>query len=276
MREYEYKEFATLLATEAQFYPSPGALTQGKADGYFESLGRFELNDVKAAFKRLRERSEFFPTIRAIVEQAEGAPGEKAEVAWNTFFGLLSEGTEASVQFYDRAMAYAVESLGGYIAISDDLRESTIEMVANYERRFKAAYKLASDRDLAPRKQYYAGWIESSNRLNHMGLRAWADRTKEKYFNIPVCVVTTNEYRKLKLPFEVDTMQIEGAARRALEAGGSLLLGYMPEQRKPQLQIVAPASEPDSSPEISEFEKRRLLKQIQSMGKSMRDEAVGT
>ncbi|HKX31350.1 MAG TPA: hypothetical protein VJ302_26935, partial [Blastocatellia bacterium] len=146
MTENDYTAFADTLRNEAQFYPGTATLTATKIRGYFDSLGRFELPVIKQILVRLRERSEFFPTIRAIVEQAEGSVIERAEMAWHTFYSLLSEGEYVSLWLYDKAIAYAIESLGGWMKIVDELREASIEMLANFEKRFKGAYKLASDR----------------------------------------------------------------------------------------------------------------------------------
>ena len=266
MTDSDFQEFSGLLTNESQFYPQVASLTATKIRGYFESLSRFDLRAVKEAFTRLRERSEFFPTIRAIVEQCEGSIQDRAEMAWHTFFSLLNEGEYPSIWLYDKAMAYAVETLGGWLTIVNELREAKIEMIANFEKRFKAAYKIGTDRNesLQPRI-HYAGLYEANNRQNLSNLGGWSDRVGAKALKLPVCIVSTDRYRRLDIPFDVQTMQIQERARMALESGGNDLRGYLPTP------IAQPAALPPagSCDEISEFERKQIIARIRSLAKPM-------
>ncbi|HKX30632.1 MAG TPA: hypothetical protein VJ302_23285, partial [Blastocatellia bacterium] len=113
---------------------------------------------------------------------------------------------------------------------------------------------------------HWAGLYEASNRQNLSGLGGWSERAEAKTVALPVCVVSTDKYRKLNIPFDVRTMQIEAHAQAALESGGSSLRAYLPTPVKQPAQLQ-PA--PENSEPISEEERRQILGQIRSLIKPM-------
>lgn len=266
MNPGDLKEFSKLLSAEAELYPQTAKVTAGRIQAYFESLSRFDLETIRAALQALRERSEFFPTIRAVVESLEGSGDDRANQAWSTFLDAASDGGYASVKFLDPATATAViGTFGGWLPACRALREAEAPMVAHYRKSFVAAYQTARK---FPREveTYQAGHYEIQNRAGG----AWAVRMQ--VIVNPVLIVGLRESKELRLPFDASTGRLTGEAQAriaaAMNAEGARQLIEWASGERPQaaLGVGVPQLPQSSDPEITHEEAARFVAVAQRNG----------
>ena len=133
-----------------------------------------------------------------------------------------------SAHCYDIGMAYAVESWGGWVDAVIGLRDATPEMLASYDKRFKASYRLAVNNPAVSKERYFVGQAEAINRENADKLNTWAIRTGAKELRVQVVAITLNGHAVLDMPFNPRTMQMLPEARLTLIDGGQTLQRYLP------------------------------------------------
>jgi hypothetical protein len=258
MTEKDSNKFSERMTDEALAYPQSGAMTSARISIYFESLSGYELETITAALQSLRYRCKFFPSIAEICEAIGSSPTDRAEVAWRTLLRAISEGEMVSAYFYDKAMAYAVESMDGWLTAVHELWNPTPEMLASYEKRFKTSYRLATDKPALAKNQYFAGHCEASNRENLKNVSNWAYRSKTKFLTVQAAVISAGKYGVIEIPFDSNSMQMDSNAQAALVAGGAALRPFIPQKA-----IAAPIEEhTDQGPELSDDEKRELISRI--------------
>jgi hypothetical protein len=264
MNQTDYEKFLEELERTAEAFGVK--LTPSRTATYFDDLRDLPLDAVISALANSRRTLSFFPKIAELRGFAAGSSADNAELAWRTLISLCSEGEYPSLQMYDRAMAYAIDCFGGWIATINELREASAEMLASFEKRFKASYRVASERPSAVNPPgYFCGSLEAENRRNQAVMLAWAGRSGAAAIHLPVCAVTTTGYVSLRIAFDPQSMRIEANAEAALAAGGEALKAYLPTL--PPVLPQLPASE-DSEP-ISEFEKKQILAEMRRLIKPM-------
>lgn len=238
-------------------------------DVYFAGLSDLTIDAVEYACKRAVHECKFFPKIAELREMCAGSLQDHAEMAWRTFCRLcVDESHYPSLQVYDPALAFAIRQFGGWIEAARRMNEASPEMARAYENQFKTSYKLGLNHaDAKP--EYFAGFYEAQNRQS-LGR---TDRAKGREIDLTVCLVRTNEYRRLTMPFDLETGYLTGAAQSALESGGKELQAYLPAPVQPQAQLP-PAPSADDEP-ISEFERRQIMANIKRLaGKKIMPEAL--
>jgi hypothetical protein len=256
MNQSDLTDFSALMRSEAELYPNAAATTPIRIQAYFESLERFDFDVIRTTLRRLRERSEFFPSIRAIVEDLEGSGDDRANQSWATLLQAADDGGNASVKFLDPAAATATDvALGGYLQAARLLRVADEQMVAHYRKAYVQAYLTARK---FPRQveTYRAGVFEFQN----SGGGSWTLRMTT--YTGPVRLIGLREVKEIRLPFDAQTGQLTSEARLMIEAAhteqGARRLLEVGRTRVPQL-MPAPDDEP-----VSHGEAMKFLKQVET------------
>lgn len=256
MNESDLKEFTSLMRAEAELYPNAAATTAARIQAYFDSLQRFDLESIRITLRQLRERNEFFPSIKSVVENLEGSHDDRAGQSWRVLLDAVDDGGNASVKFLDPAAASAMDAVfGGYLPAARMLREADEPMVAHYRKSYMQAYQTARK---FPRQveTYRAGNYEFQNSAGG----AWALRMTQYYG--PVRLIGMREVKEVRLPFDAQTGKLTSEARLMIEAArteeGARRLLAVGATKAPQLP-PAPNAEP-----ISHKEAMKLLKAVES------------
>lgn len=113
----------------------------------------------KAVLLALKTLS-FFPKPSDLLRILEGAPEDRALIAWQTLEkAIRTVGSWDSVRFDDPALSAAVEGLGGWTKVC----EWTEEEMPFRRREFEQLYRVFADRRI-PGPEWHPGWIEINNR----------------------------------------------------------------------------------------------------------------
>ena len=145
MTQEDFQKFATIMTAAAETVgkkaPGEGALGLS-----FAALKKYSIEQVKAAVAAHLSGPEgrFMPTPSHIVEQIEGRPEDRAAIAWATVERELKLGKGyESVRFPLPAYHYAVEQMGGWIALSDKYDAATVRDVQYLAAKFAQFYGIA-------------------------------------------------------------------------------------------------------------------------------------
>lgn len=164
MTQKDYAEFTAILNGAADALaknrPSKDAIMMT-----FDILSRFDLEQVRQAYKAhlAGKDGRYWPTPSHIVEQIEGRPEDRAAIAWATVERELKLGKGyESVRFPLPAYHYAVEQMGGWIALSDKYDAATVRdvqyLAAKFAQFFGIAERLNADWGDVP--EYLVGVFE--------------------------------------------------------------------------------------------------------------------
>lgn len=239
MVENNRQPFAEMCAYEARnFYPAGERLSKERVNAYFDTLQRFDLCIIQAALVALRERCKFFPSVMEIVEVIDASPLDRSKIAWETITRVIEEGEMCSIYARDKAMAYAIEAMGGGLKLMDLVRSATVEMWASYGKEFREFYQIGAKGLQHPSVQYFPGYAETYNREHADQLSQWANNTGRGMVNQHVLVVATDRYDAYQIPFDAYTMQMDAAVRRLLPAAEKEALtpyGFVPALDRPEL-----------------------------------------
>lgn len=260
MTRSDFGPFSAMLTTEATAYPQSAAMNGDRIGLYFESLDRFSLDQIKQALKTIRAKAKFFPTVAEIIEALESSATDKAEIAWRTFLNATAEGEWYSAYVYDKGIAYAIDVMGGWMDAVNAVRTTSPEMLASFEKRFKASYRLATDRPALAKKNYFLGMTETTNRQNVGQLAAWTRGAKK--LGQKVVVITTHKHGVLEMPVDLATMGLSESAQKDLAAGGQALKNYLPAPA-PERKMLPEST--DAEP-ITKSEQRAILAQVRAIG----------
>lgn len=136
----------------------------------FNLLQKYELTDIqRAVYEHLKTKDgKYFPTPSHIIQLLEGNTDETYEVAWRLFLKAVRKyGGYETVKFPDPAFHYAIEQLGGWVKVNNDINELTEKEIAFYGKDFKMLYavgKRNSNWESVP--VALAGAIEQENSFN--------------------------------------------------------------------------------------------------------------
>jgi hypothetical protein len=258
MTEMDRERFGIALTGLAEIFNEP--VSTPRMNAYFSALSDLSIDRVEAAVAQLMRTAKFFPKPIEIREALQGSTRDQAETAWRTFLKLvIEENYYPSLQVQDGTLAFAIEQFGGWIEANRRVNGASAEMLRAYENQFKVSYQLALQQGHC-RSRYLVGFYEAANRENAGRMQ----RAQGNEILLAVCLVGTGDYQRLSMPFDLNTGQLTGAARLALEHGK--VQPYLPAPTKPQALLESGAE--DSEP-ISEFERRQILAQIQGLIKPM-------
>ena len=165
MTQENYKEFCNIMAAAAETVgrqrPSGPALTIS-----FEALKKFSIEQIQAAISAHLSgpNGRFMPTPSHIVEQIEGRPEDRAAVAWALVERLLNAvgGAYESTRFPLPAYHYAIEQLGGWIALGDKYADASPRELQFLSQKFMQFYGIAerSGLDWGGVPEYLVGIFE--------------------------------------------------------------------------------------------------------------------
>jgi hypothetical protein len=123
-------------------------------------------------------------------------------------------------------MAYAIESMGGWMDVVCKLRNVTPEMRAHYTGEFKKCYEIGTRGLRLPSTQYFPGYAERTNREQLATLSGWAVATGQHEVMQSVVVVEQTRYQVFKVPFSAHTMEMDAVAAQSLRIGIDAMRPY--------------------------------------------------
>lgn len=144
-------------------------------DVFLDALGKFSIEELQAAGRRLLASERFFPKPVDFIEAIQGSPEDRGAQAWNLLVEMIrKESASESLQIEDDpAFIYAVESVfGSWVRVGDTLPDSADPMFASLRKQFMASYRAfdRSGRTIAlPRR--LAGRYEIENMANYHNWR---------------------------------------------------------------------------------------------------------
>ena len=250
MTEQEYSEFVEALGTCADGYLI--ALQPKNVKAYWEQLKIYDISAVKAALTIApRFHSTFMPKPGELIALIEGSTSDTASVAWRTLTEVArAHGSWPSVQINDGALAYAVETFGGWLPFVEKYLDCSPEMEASYEKRFTANYRIGLVR--GNEGQYFVGHHEANNR----GIAVWKSET----IQMKVVLVTTTGYKEFEAPFQFSSGQLLPEAREALRLGGEKLQKYLPAPPPQIVALLSPAPDAEMATQEEIAELKALIK----------------
>jgi hypothetical protein len=106
--------FAAELAALGEVFGE--AISQMRAQLYFDALSVFTLEEIRGAVRAAIQGCRFFPKPAELIELLQGSPEDQAEVAWSRFlYALTHHGTYASIDFGDPTLHAVIETqFGGW------------------------------------------------------------------------------------------------------------------------------------------------------------------
>lgn len=228
-------------------------VSEPRLKAYFAALSDLSIEQVEEAAGRLLRTARFFPKPVDFREAVQLSTQDRAELAWRTFSRLcVEEGVYPSLQVADSALGFAISQFGGWQESARRIADSSAEMLRAHENQFKTSYRLGLNRsgDAA----YFAGYYESQNR---QGIGRM-DRATGGEILLDVCLVETDNYIRLRMPFDLNTGRLTDSSRAALEAGGVAAQAYIPAPARLQLSAA-------SDSESVEVDQAAVLAQIRQL-----------
>jgi hypothetical protein len=138
----------------------------------FEALLAFDIADVARAVSHHVRKSPYPVKPSDVASFLEGSPEERSQAAWRTFLRAVGRyGYYDSVRFPDPAYHYAIQELGGWERLCEELHCLTDREAQFRAREFRQPYETGlrvASWDGAPGKvrvpQYLWGFFERDNR----------------------------------------------------------------------------------------------------------------
>lgn len=144
MERSEFKAFAGILAGYCEIYGHKLSDMQGAL--WFDSLARYSLDQVQAAFKRHvtnPESGRFMPKPADLILAIDGLPGDRAELAWSRVAAAIDcYGPTSSVRFEDGVAASVVRDMGGWIKVARTTTKDMPFLQREFCRRYSALYAI--------------------------------------------------------------------------------------------------------------------------------------
>jgi len=144
MQQHEFRRFSAALTACAELYGR--AVSEGAMSLWWESLKRFEIEQVERAFRvciESPEAGQYMPKPADLIRAMEGTSSDRSLLAWGEVFEAMSSvGAYRSVQFSDPAIHAAVSDMGGWVKLC---RTETDELPF-VQKRFCDAHKVYTQR----------------------------------------------------------------------------------------------------------------------------------
>ena len=119
MKKNNMNQFAKLMAAIGEIYSKN--ISEEMADIYWQSLEKFEFNDIENAFKLHvidHEHGRFFPKIIDITRFIKDSNQIKSDKAWGKVLDAIGRiGSYDNVVFDDVIIHIAIKNMGGWVQL---------------------------------------------------------------------------------------------------------------------------------------------------------------
>jgi hypothetical protein len=167
----DWKEFyGLILAADDMMRAGPRG--EAAISLMFSVLSDYGMADVRAAVGKHVKGSPYPVKPADIVSLIDGAPDERSLLAWETFLRAAERyGCYDSVRFPDPAYHYAIQHMGGWERLSEELHRMTDKEIQfrsrDWRRLYEAGLRIAAwggERGKERVPEYLWGFFERDNR----------------------------------------------------------------------------------------------------------------
>jgi hypothetical protein len=147
MKNKDYAEFELVMERAALLtFQQRGKDWLALITAFFEELGEYDLEVVRAAVKEHVHAEKFFPALADIIKRIEGNSEDRAARAWATVVRAVSRiGRNNSVAFPSPAYIYAVKQMGGWVKLCRTLTTDEEKWRGKeFERFFQIGERVAT------------------------------------------------------------------------------------------------------------------------------------
>lgn len=187
------KKFPVFLLTMGEIYDKQ--LSTNLINIYYEILKNYSIENIEKVCKEIISIHKYntLPKPAEILEHLEGSDDDRALYAWHSFLKTLREHSYYdSIEFEDKTIHAVIESMGGWLKLSDLEIDKTPFVMQDFIKR----YKLFRSKKMPSVEKKLIGYYE----LNNTGK---GDRYA-KY--IPKIIFVKDEYK----PNEFKKMEWKG------------------------------------------------------------------
>ncbi len=164
MEERDVKDFMKLIASVGEIYGKP--ISVPLAELYWQSLNRFEFEDVSRGFKAHTDNpdcGQFFPKPADIIRCIEGSGETKALKAWTVVEKAIHQvGSYDSVVFDDALIHAVLEDMGGWVKLCSTTLNELPFRANEFQKRYMGFLIKKPERH----PKYLVGIAETDNAKN--------------------------------------------------------------------------------------------------------------
>ncbi len=161
MQRDDFERFGLALSACAELYGK--TISEGAMSLWWQSLERFEIEQVERAFRQCVEDStagQFMPKPADLIRRLEGTAADRSLIAWGKVLQAMTQvGGYQSVVFDDPAIHAAIVDMGGWPKVA---RSKTDDLPFT-QKRFTDLHRAYSARPELPYPARLAGDHEVSN-----------------------------------------------------------------------------------------------------------------
>ena len=153
------EQFAVLMTGIGEVFNKP--LSEGALAIYYDILKDYSFNDVRRACSGVIRTHKFatFPAPADILDYLEVSADDKGLTVWIAIRGAIRQyGYYTSVDFGDKAIHYAINELGGWMALCSKTSEELDWMEKDFIRLYNTLLK-----NPRPAPDHLVGFYEVSN-----------------------------------------------------------------------------------------------------------------